>query len=96
MLAHPDGSVTDDKIGTRMIGGVKNKLQALLTLIGQQIAGFKGTSAWNDSPAITLAAAKQTLDAHKAAADGLREDFDAHACEQGQPPRSDQGAGGAW
>ena len=26
VLAHPDGSVTDDKIGTRTIGAVKNKL----------------------------------------------------------------------
>ena len=85
VLAHPDGSVTDDKIGTRTIGGVKNKLQALLTLIGQQIAGLKGTSAWNDSPAITLAAAKQVLDQHKAAADGLREDFDAHAASKANP-----------
>ena len=85
VLAHPDGSVTDEKIGLRTVGGVSNKLQALLTLIGQQIAGVKGTSAWNDSPAITLAAAKQTLDAHKAAADSLREDFDAHAASKANP-----------
>lgn len=85
VLAHPDGSVTDDKIGTRTVGGVKNKLQALLTLIGQQIAGIKGSSAWNDSPAITLAAAKQTLDEHKAAANGLREEFDAHAASKTNP-----------
>ncbi len=50
VLAHPDGSVTDEKIGLRTVGGVKNKLQALLTLIGQQIAGIKGTEAWNDGP----------------------------------------------
>ena len=67
------------------MGGVKNKLQALLTLIGQQIAGIKGTEAWNDGPAITLAAAKQTLDAHKAAADELRQDFDAHAASKANP-----------
>lgn len=85
VLAHPDGSVTDEKIGLRTVGGVSNKLQALLTLIGQQIAGVKGADAWNDSPAITLAAAKQTLDAHKAAADGLREDFDAHAASRANP-----------
>ena len=85
VLAHPDGSVTDEKIGLRTVGGVKNKLQALLTLIGQQIAGIKGTEAWNDGPAITLAAAKQTLDAHKAAADELREDFDAHAASKANP-----------
>lgn len=85
VLAHPDGSVTDEKIGLRTVGGVSNKLQALLTLIGQQIAGVKGADAWNDSPAITLAAAKQTLDAHKAAADGLREDFDAHAASKANP-----------
>lgn len=85
VLAHPDGSVTDEKIGLRTVGGVKNKLQALLTLIGQQIAGIKGTDAWNDGPAITLAAAKQTLDAHKAAADELREDFDAHAASKANP-----------
>ncbi len=104
VLAHPDGSVTDEKIGLRTVGGVKNKLQALLTLIGQQIlrtvggvknklqalltligqqiAGIKGTEAWNDGPAITLAAAKQTLDAHKAAADELRQEFDAHAASK--------------
>ena len=85
VLAHPDGSVTDEKIGLRTVGGVKNKLQALLTLIGQQIAGIKGTEAWNDGPAITLAAAKQTLDAHKAAADELRQDFDAHAASKANP-----------
>lgn len=85
VLAHPDGSVTDEKIGLRTVGGVKNKLQALLTLIGQQIAGIKGTEAWNDGPAITLAAAKHTLDAHKAAADALREDFDAHAASKANP-----------
>lgn len=85
VLAHPDGSVTDEKIGLRTVGGVKNKLQALLTLIGQQIAGIKGTDAWNDGPAITLAAAKQTLDAHKAAADELREDFDVHAASKANP-----------
>lgn len=85
VLAHPDGSVTDEKIGLRTVGGVKNKLQALLTLIGQQIAGIKGTEAWNDGPAITLAAAKQTLDAHKAAADELREHFDAHAASKANP-----------
>ena len=85
VLAHPDGSVTDEKIGLRTVGGVSNKLQALLTLIGQQIAGVKGADAWNDSPAITLAAAKQTLDAHKAAADSLREDFDAHAASKANP-----------
>lgn len=85
VLAHPDSSVTDEKIGLRTVGGVKNKLQALLTLIGQQIAGIKGTDAWNDGPAITLAAAKQTLDAHKAAADALREDFDAHAASKANP-----------
>ena len=85
VLAHPDGSVTDEKIGLRTVGGVKNKLQALLTLIGQQIAGIKGTEAWNDGPAITLAAAKQTLDAHKAAADELRQEFDAHAASKANP-----------
>ena len=85
VLAHPDGSVTDEKIGLRTVGGVSNKLQALLTLIGQQIAGVKGTDAWNDSPAITLAAVRQTLDQHKAAADGLRENFDAHAASKSNP-----------
>lgn len=85
VLAHPDGSVTDEKIGLRAVGGVQNKLQALLTLLGQQIAGIKGTSAWNDSSAITLAAAKQTLDEHKAAADTLRQEFDAHAADRENP-----------
>lgn len=85
VLAHPDASVTDEKIGLRTVGGVQNKLQDLLTLIGQQIAGIKGTSGWNDSPAITLATAKQTLDSHKAAADVLRQEFDAHGADRENP-----------
>ena len=85
VLAHPDSSVTDEKIGLRTVGGVKNKLQALLTLIGQQIAGIKGSESWNDRPAITLAAAKQALDEQKAAADELGQEFDAHAASRANP-----------
>ena len=85
VLAHPDGSVTDNKIGLRSIGSVQNKLQALLTLLGEQIKGLKGTTNWNDTPAITLAKTKQTLDEHKTTADSLRKDFDAHAEDKGNP-----------
>lgn len=85
VLAHPDGSVTDEKIGLRSIGGVKNKLQALLTLLGEQIKGIKGTANWNDMPAITLNSTKQTLDSHKAVADGLRADLDTHTADQKNP-----------
>ena len=88
VLAHPDGSVTDDKIGLRSIGGVQNKLQALLTLLGEQIKGLKGTTNWNDTPAITLAKTKQTLDEHKTAADALRKDFDAHAADTANPHKT--------
>lgn len=88
VLAHPDGSVTDNKIGLRSIGSVQNKLQDLLTLLGEQIKGLKGTTNWNDTPAITLAKTKQTLDEHKTAADALRKDFDAHAADMANPHKT--------
>ncbi|WP_418668019.1 collagen-like triple helix repeat-containing protein [Allofournierella sp.] len=69
VLAHPDGSVTDEKLGSRGIGGVRDKLQRLLELLGEQLAAVQGTAQWNDTPAASLAGARQSMDefaAHKA------------------------------
>lgn len=85
VLAHPDGSVTDEKIGLRSIGSVKNKLQELLNLLGDQIRGMKGTKNWNDSPAITLSQTKQALNEHKMETDTLREDLTTHTTNKENP-----------
>ncbi len=88
VLAHPDGSVTDDKIGLRSIGGVKNKLQELLALLGDQMKAIKGTENWNDRPAITLSQAKQTLNDHQSATDTLRNELSTHTEDQKNPHRT--------
>ena len=85
VLAHPDGSVTDNKIGLRSIGRVQNKLQALLTLVGEQMKGIKGTAAWNDTPAITLAKANETLNSHEDTVRSLRRDLDEHRADRENP-----------
>ena len=85
VLAHPDGSVTDNKIGLRSIGRVQNKLQALLTLVGEQMKGIKGTAAWNDTPAITLAKANETLNSHEDTVRSLRRDLDEHRVDSENP-----------
>ena len=85
VLAHPDGSVTDEKIGLREIGGVRNKLQALLALLGEQVKGVKGTDSWNDAPAITLAKTAETLNNHAEVARVLRSDLDAHKSDKVNP-----------
>ena len=85
VLAHPDGSVTDEKIGLREIGGVQNKLQALLALLGEQVKGVKGTDGWNDAPAITLAKTAETLNNHAEVARVLRSDLDAHKSDKVNP-----------
>ena len=40
VLAHPDGSVTDEKLGSRAMGSVRDKLQRLLELVGEQLAAI--------------------------------------------------------
>ena len=55
VLAHPDGSVTDEKLGGRAMGSVRDKLQRLLELVGEQLATIQGTEQWNDTPAADLA-----------------------------------------
>ena len=85
VLAHPDGSVTDDKIGSREAQGYKGLLSAVLDYIATQIKGLKGSAKWNDTPAITLIETKSTLDAHKSAADALRGEFDAWIARRDNP-----------
>lgn len=62
VLDHPDGSVTDAKIGTRTVLTTSGTLQTLLTAIGNAIKAISGTSAWNGTPATTLAAVKSHMD----------------------------------
>lgn len=62
VLDHPDGSVTDAKIGSRTVLPVTGTLQALLTAIGNAIRDITGEKNWNDVPATTLA----DLDENKA------------------------------
>ena len=65
-LDHPDGSVTDAKIGPRSIGGLAGALQDLLTAIGNSIKTATGGGTWNEKPATTLKDAKAHMD------DGVR------------------------
>ena len=74
VLAHPDGSVTDDKLGARSLGLVRDKLQPLLDLLAGQLAAIQGTGQWNDTPAASLAGAKKSM-----------EEFAAHKADRGNP-----------
>ncbi|MBD5101975.1 MAG: hypothetical protein HDT27_04615, partial [Subdoligranulum sp.] len=51
VLDHPDGSVTDAKIGSRTVLSFSGTLQVLLTAIGEAIRSITGTEKWNDAPA---------------------------------------------
>lgn len=64
VLDHPDGSVTDAKLGNRTVQGYTELLSAVLDYIATQIKRLKGAEKWNDDAAITLAQAKAALDAH--------------------------------
>lgn len=55
VLDHPDGSVTDAKIGSRTVLSFSGTLQVLLTAIGEAIRSITGTEKWNDAPAATIA-----------------------------------------
>lgn len=57
LLDHPDGSVTDAKLGQRTVLTTAGTLQALLTGIGNAILAATGASAWDAAPATTLKAA---------------------------------------
>lgn len=54
VLDHPDGSVTDAKIGNRKIGETGGGLQKLFDFIGEAFAGITGESKWNTAPATNL------------------------------------------
>lgn len=56
-LDHPDGSVTDAKLGERSIGGLRGLLQTLLEAVGSAIGAISGTERWNDPPVVSLARA---------------------------------------
>lgn len=62
VLDHPDGSVTDAKIGQRTVLTTSGPLQTLLTAIGNAIKAVSGADTWNGTPATTLTAAKAHMD----------------------------------
>ena len=69
-LDHPDGSVTDAKIGTRTIdqsqtpSGHGGTLTQLLSRLANRIRAITGKSDWYADPDVTLAATKQHIDAN--------------------------------
>ena len=62
VLDHPDGSVTDEKLGQRTVLTTSGPLQILLTAIGNAIKAVAGTDTWNGAPATTLKDAKTHMD----------------------------------
>ena len=62
VLDHPDGSVTDAKLGQRTVLTTSGPLQTLLTAIGNAIKAVSGADTWNGTPATTLTAAKAHMD----------------------------------
>ena len=58
VLDHPDGSVTDAKLGQRTVLTTSGPLQTLLTAIGNTIKAISGADTWNGTPATTLKDAK--------------------------------------
>ena len=62
VLDHPDGSVTDAKIGQRTVLTTSGPLQTLLTALGNAIKAVSGADTWNGTPATTLTAAKAHMD----------------------------------
>ena len=62
VLDHPDGSVTDAKLGQRTVLTARGTLQELLTAIGSAVKAATGTDTWNAAPATTLKAAKAHMD----------------------------------
>lgn len=67
-IDHPDGSVTDAKIGTRTIDdtvvppGNILQLAAALSALANRIKAITGAATWRDDPATTLADAKAHMD----------------------------------
>ena len=62
VLDHPDGSVTDAKLGQRTVLTTSGTLQTLLTAIGNAIKAISGADTWNGTPATTLKDAKTHMD----------------------------------
>ncbi len=69
VLDHPDGSVTDTKIGNRTADqtqapiGSTGTLTQLLSWVVNRIKAITGKTNWYDAPDTTLAAAKNHIDA---------------------------------
>lgn len=62
VLDHPDGCVTDAKIGNRKILGKGGALQELFDLIGTAIKNIVGKTNWSDAPDISLADTREHVD----------------------------------
>lgn len=69
VLDHPDGSVTDAKLGVRIIddsldpSGSTGMLGTLLGWLARMVRAITGEVSWRTMPATTLAAARQHADA---------------------------------
>ena len=68
-LDHPDGSVSDKKIGNRTVDPSKKPtnngpgdLTTWLSWLANRIKALSGASNWYDDPAVTLAGVKQHID----------------------------------
>lgn len=67
-LDHPDGSVSDAKLGNRTIAdgaaptGDSGTLTTLLGWLASMVRSITGGATWRAAPAITLAAVKTRLD----------------------------------
>jgi predicted DNA-binding protein (UPF0251 family) len=62
VLDHPDGSVTDAKLGQRTVLTTNGTLQTLLTAIGNAVKAVSGADTWNGAPDTTLKTAKTHMD----------------------------------
>ena len=83
VLDHPDGSVTDAKLGQRTVLTTSGTLQTLLTAIGNAIKAISGADTWNGTPATTLKDAKTHMgDAVKHITAQEREGWNAAATDR--------------
>lgn len=82
VLDHPDGSVTDAKLGDRTLndsevpGSDTARPGKLLSGLGHMVKSITGETSWRTPPALTLKGAQSGIAAAQAAADTAAEDLD--------------------
>lgn len=62
VMDHPNGSVTDAKIGNRIIGAKTGQLSVLLNSLADEIKDIKGAGDWEQQPQTDLAETKAHID----------------------------------